>query len=689
MKSVCFLVVILVTLDSTFGLTLEEKIKDDPDLSEFYSYFESSQEGKLYLQMKQLTLFAPTNRAFQNHAIATDKSDLINYHLSNQAITLSQLGSKVSTELTGNPPLWVTRRPLAHGQGEDIYVNNAKVVLSKSNFQYTNPNKRKQVLHIIEDVLEPLRSVTGDHYNPDAYELLSNSNSYELQPHSLQKFRKCVEDYNKGSAFKSDSRYTFFIPVDAGFEDPTNRAGAIDEKIIDGHIIPHHVLFTTPTPFDVQYETLAFGDMVKVTIAFKREIEGKESNAIYIVSNTVVGDSKHPTGVVLAEIVKANIPVKNGVVHLISRPLMVVDRTIKAFLEESRGLLNLFYERILDSAPEFLSQIASASENVTLFAPSNAAMKSPSMTAVLANKTRLREVLSLHLVKKIKVTSEDVLRKGGLMEIPSQLPRKKLYLNVMQGQNNLTLTVEGGGVNATVIQPDIASTNGIIHIIDTVLGVPFTTVGRKVATDPQLRSAHKLGEMLHFNDQLDNTKNKYTYFVPRDAAWDKIKIQSPSMYKKVFMEDFAPNVKQILERHLVVSDRAYTMADLKAMANVSFTLPSVRDKLEIVVTESEADKTFEKYELPEDTPWYDLKGYFYGKRADIKPGTGFYISWRNQNIHVYRPDVECINGIIHVIDSIFLTESDIQVNAGRTITAPSVGSILSGAAALLVLMRLR
>uniref|UniRef100_A0A8D8RZB0 Fasciclin-1 n=1 Tax=Cacopsylla melanoneura TaxID=428564 RepID=A0A8D8RZB0_9HEMI len=658
MKSVCVLVVILVTLDSTFGLTLEEKIKDDPDLSEFYSYFESSQEGKLYLQMKQLTLFAPTNRAFQNHAIATDKSDLINYHLSNQAITLSQLGSKVSTELTGNPPLWVTRRPLAHGQGEDIYVNNAKVVLSKSNFQYTNPNKRKQVLHIIEDVLEPLRSVTGDHYNPDAYELLSNSNSYELQPHSLQKFRKCVEDYNKGSAFKSDSRYTFFIPVDAGFEDPTNRAGAIDEKIIDGHIIPHHVLFTTPTPFDVQYETLAFGDMVKVTIAFKREIEGKESTAIYIVSNTVVGDSKHPTGVVLAEIVKANIPVKNGVVHLISRPLMVVDRTIKAFLEESRGLLNLFYERILDSAPEFLSQIASASENVTLFAPSNAAMKSPSMTAVLANKTRLREVLSLHLVKKIKVTSEDVLRKGGLMEIPSQLPRKKLYLNVMQGQNNLTLTVEGGGVNATVIQPDIASTNGIIHIIDTVLGVPFTTVGRKVATDPQLRSAHKLGEMLHFNDQLDNTKNKYTYFVPRDAAWDKIKIQSPSMYKKVFMEDFAPNVKQILERHLVVSDRAYTMADLKAMANVSFTLPSVRDKLEIVVTESEADKSF-------------------------------YISWRNQNIHVYRPDVECINGIIHVIDSIFLTESDIQVNAGRTITAPSVGSILSGAAALLVLMRLR
>lgn len=50
-------------------------------------------------------------------------------------------------------------------------------------------------------------------------------------------------------------------------------------------------------------------------------------------SNTVVGDSKHTTGVVLAEIVMANIPVKNGVVHLIHRPLMIVDTTVAKFLE--------------------------------------------------------------------------------------------------------------------------------------------------------------------------------------------------------------------------------------------------------------------------------------------------------------------------------------------------------------------
>lgn len=35
----------------------------------------------------------------------------------------------------------------------------------------------------------------------------------------------------------------------------------------------------------------------------------------------------------MAEIIRANIPVKNGVVHLIHRPLMVVDTTVMQFLE--------------------------------------------------------------------------------------------------------------------------------------------------------------------------------------------------------------------------------------------------------------------------------------------------------------------------------------------------------------------
>ncbi|KAK0071057.1 hypothetical protein PV326_001734, partial [Microctonus aethiopoides] len=111
----------------------------------------------------------------------------------------------------------------------------------------------------------------------------------------------------------------------------TTRPDKIDRQVIDGHVIPNHVLFTAPTPNDRPYETLANNDNLKVTISFLTDPENKKK--MYVKSNTLIGNDKHPTGVVLAEIIKANIPVKNGVVHLIQRPLMVVDTTVKEFLE--------------------------------------------------------------------------------------------------------------------------------------------------------------------------------------------------------------------------------------------------------------------------------------------------------------------------------------------------------------------
>lgn len=45
---------------------------------------------------------------------------------------------------------------------------------------------------------------------------------------------------------------------------------------------------------------------------------------------------------------------------------------------------------------------------------------------------------------------------------------------------------------------------------------------------------------------------------------------------------------------------------------------------------------------------------------------GYSIQWNHRNIPVFRPDVECTNGIIHVIDHPFLVDSDIRVTAGSS-----------------------
>lgn len=72
-------------------------------------------------------------------------------------------------------------------------------------------------------------------------------------------------------------------------------------------------------------------------------------------------------------------------------------------------------------------------------------------------------------------------------QVATEVPRKDLFFNVISNGNNPTLSVEGGGVNATVIMANLAATNGIIHIIDHVLGIPSSTVDRKLATDPSLK----------------------------------------------------------------------------------------------------------------------------------------------------------------------------------------------------------
>lgn len=68
----------------------------------------------------------------------------------------------------------------------------------------------------------------------------------------------------------------------------------------------------------------------------------KKNKTAYVRSDTVTGDAKHSTGAVLSEIVLGNIPVKNGVVHFIYRPLMVIDTTVQQFLEVSIITFSIF-----------------------------------------------------------------------------------------------------------------------------------------------------------------------------------------------------------------------------------------------------------------------------------------------------------------------------------------------------------
>lgn len=629
--SVCLSSMFLVSADAT----IEQKLRTDPDLSQFYDLITSNAYPNFTLDHRAITVFAPTNAAFQRYKGKLDES-LVLYHIINLPKTIDQLGSFVTSEGGGNPPLWVTRQ--RNTNHDDIYINNAKILMSHSNYGAINKQGHKQVLHVIDEVLTPVvPNPTSNNplYNPNAYQLLIQSESVDIGLHRLREFRQRVNNTGKLDIFNREGKYTFFMPVDEGFS-PSERADMLDDKVIDGHVIPGHVLFTSPSPLEQPFETLAFGDNLKVTVSFKRDANAVGDKNVYVQSYTLVGDSKHQAGAVQAEIVRANIPVKNGVIHLIQRPLMIVDMKISEIFKMMKedGPLFKFYEIMKDSeyGNHFMNTLTRLGSG-TLFAPSNAAWQDDNIRNILLNSDRMREILNLHLVKDQRLSVERI-KQNINQQVHSAADRKSLYFNVINGPTEQILTVEGGGVNATVIQADIAATDGVIHIIDKVLGVPHATVLDKLKTDPMLNDTYFLGQRQKFNNRLNDTARRYTYFVPRNRAWRKLELSMPSTIKKLFMPEFSYHAVQVLERHLVIADEAFTMEKLKQMAAVSQTndveLPAQRDILQIRIEEK--DKSFT-------------------------------IIWRNEKISVYRPDVECTNGVIHVIDQPFLQEGDIKVTA--------------------------
>ncbi|EDW83016.2 uncharacterized protein Dwil_GK22538, isoform B [Drosophila willistoni] len=641
--SAAALLLLLSCLSYAAGAELADKLRDDSELSQFYSLLEQNPVANSTLALRSCTIFVPTNEAFQRHTGTTH----VLYHITTAAFNKDQLPNSVSSDMEGNPPLFITKN-----RNGDIFVNNARIIPSLS-VELTNREGKRQVMHIIDEVLDPLTTLSTAQVqitNPDALEFMQKADLLNIGESRLRTYRNQVLMAKKESLFQAAGAHTFLIPIDDGFKVAT-RSSLVDAKVIDGHVIPNTVIFTAASRHDDPKTSAAFEDLLKVTVSFFKQKDGK----MYFKSNTLVGDAKHAEGVVLAEIVKANIPVKNGVVHLIQRPLMIIDSTVTQFLQEDskNGALRKFYEAIMDNGGAVLDDINNLSE-VTILAPSNEAWNATSINNILRDRKKMIEILNMHIIKD-RLNVEKIRQKNAnlIAQVPTLNNHTFLYFNVQGEGADAHITVEGGGVNATVVQPDVAQTNGFVHIIDRVLGVPHTTVLGKLESDPMMSDTYKMGQFSNFNDQLNNTQRRFTYFVPRDKGWQKTELDSPSAHKKLFMRDFAYHSKAILERHLAIADRVFTMSDLVKMSQQTdnVVLPTFRDSLQIRVDE-EAGHLHDEYASHE---W-----------------TGYVITWNYKKINVYRPDVECTNGIIHVIDYPLLEEKDVVVSGGSYLTESSI-----------------
>ena len=75
------------------------------------------------------------------------------------------------------------------------------------------------------------------------------------------------------------------------------------------------------------------------------------------------------------------------------------------------------------------------------------------------------------------------------------------------------MTVWGRGVNASVVESDIGTVNGVVHIIDRVLGVPYMTIGEYMESDPDMRYRLVLIQIFDVLKQVLIVTRETCYFI--------------------------------------------------------------------------------------------------------------------------------------------------------------------------------
>ena len=158
-----------------------------------------------------------------------------------------------------------------------------------------------------------------------------------------------------------------------------------------------------------------------------------------------------------AKIVKTDIGCTNGVIHVIDTVILPETRTIPEVAAEAGSFNTL----LAAAKAAGLVPALSGEGPITVFAPTDEAFaKLPAGTVETLlkpeNKDQLAAILTYHVVDG-RVFSTDLPASGSAKTLGGKA------INIKSGGSGVTIN------NAKVVQADIDASNGVIHVIDTVL----------------------------------------------------------------------------------------------------------------------------------------------------------------------------------------------------------------------------
>lgn len=230
-----------------------------------------------------------------------------------------------------------------------------------------------------------------------------------------------------------------------------------------------------------------------------------------------------------SEVIVTDIAATNGVIHVIDKVLTpptnmptTDDAPLANIVGTALAAGNFNTLAAALEATDLISVLSDETREFTVFAPTDeafAALGTETINALLADPDTLRDILLYHVIADASVDASTAISLAGSTvttansdDIAVSLNEGNLFINISQ-------------VTAT----NIATSNGIIHVIDAVLTPPADTDEQAlisiVDTAIAAGSFNTLVAALQatgLDATLANTSDTFTVFAPTDAAFAKL-----------------------------------------------------------------------------------------------------------------------------------------------------------------------
>lgn len=306
--------------------------------------------------------------------------------------------------------------------------------------------------------------------------------------------------------------------------------------------------------------------IIDTTEVNNEELLYSENHNTSIRMNVYPGEKDAVVTANCAEIKSANNPSTAGLVHVVSKVLKPVEKTILQLIKEEPNL-SMFRQALENSN---LTEVLADYPHVTVFAPNNAAfekMESGLRNKYLRGQACIKSVLKHHIVPHTICSAAVPNRRRSTIDMNGE------WLSLERDDQG-TLVI---GERAHTETPDIMATNGVIHIVNKVIQPKSAQPTSQVLSQSNHTTWLELVQKANLLDMIDQTVN-LTMFVPSETALNSAenkeklgKMDSESLRNIILYHAAQPKVCSCeMENDMVLNS---TLEGQKLQVNVFNTVP--------------------------------------------------------------------------------------------------------------------